>query len=173
MVSSKVKKEVSRPTALPGPRCSRITFALYVLPILGCRRLPTSGDFSCTGTATAADFEDALTSGHVERTLQVRIRRRWLSTPFLVARGAYRTPRGTSRPHGSRAGTGDTSCRSLPAAGSAEGRSRGPRLTARDSLVKDTGHTGHAWGRHVPATSRRSCDARHVKRGRHSACVTP
>src|SRR5262249_41120323 len=62
----------------------------------------------------------------------------------------------------------------LPAAGAAEGRNRGPRLTARDLYGQEHDHTSHAWKRRVTATSRRSCDARDVvKRGRHSACVTP
>src|SRR5215831_1672513 len=38
---------------------------------------------------------------------------------------------------------------SLPAAGSAEGRNRGPRLTARYSHGQEHGHEGHAWGRRV------------------------
>ena len=37
-----------------------------------------------------------------------------------------------------------------------EGRNRGPRLTARDSHGQEHGHRGHAWGRRVPATPRRS-----------------
>src|SRR5262249_7726472 len=41
----------------------------------------------------------------------------------------------------------------LQAAGSAIGRNRGPRLTARDLHGQGRGHTGHAWGRPVPAIS--------------------
>src|SRR5262249_48947154 len=53
--------------------------------------------------------------------------------PLGAAGGASRTPRRTSLWGGSRAGTQDTSCGSLPAAGSAQGRNRGPRLTAWES----------------------------------------
>src|SRR5262245_10632543 len=41
-------------------------------------------------------------------------------------------------------------------AGSAKGRNRGPRLTARDSHGQEHGHRGHAWGRGVPAVTRRA-----------------
>src|SRR5262245_31333476 len=55
---------------------------------------------------------------------------------------ASRTPHRTSLRGGSPAGTEDTSCRSLQAAGSAEGRTVGPRLTARDARGQGRGLHG-------------------------------
>src|SRR5262249_22518217 len=70
--------------------------------------------------------------------------------------GARRTPNRIYGPRDSRAGTEDTSCRSLPAAGAAEDGNRDPRLTARDSHGKDHGQRGPGLGQGVPAATRRS-----------------
>src|SRR5215470_5809697 len=65
-------------------------------------------------------------------------RSRWYSQ--VVPRTRSRTLRAKDCP----AGTGDTSCRSLPAVGAAKGRNRGPRLTARDSHGQEYRPTGGA-----------------------------
>src|SRR5262245_27333087 len=87
-------------------------------------------------------------------------RSRWYS------RAGHRTRGRTWRATGCPAGTQDTSCRSLPAAGSAKGRNRGPRLTARDSHGQEHGHRhrfssqdvsargSHTGSRPLPAVNR-------------------
>src|SRR5215472_2921140 len=62
---------------------------------------------------------------------------------------------------------------SLPAAGAAEGRNRGPRLTASVSRGQGRGHTrgrGAARPRHLSSVVR--CPPRR-QRGRYSDCMTP
>src|SRR5262249_26654435 len=59
-------------------------------------------------------------------------------------RAGHHTQDRTWRARGCPAGTGDTSCRSLPAVGAAKGRNRGPRLTARDSHGQEYRPTGGA-----------------------------
>src|SRR5262249_8941102 len=97
----------------------------------------------------------------VQGLLHFRIRRRLTaSIEALQGRAALRTEfmvRGILV-----LAPGTLHAEALPAAGSAKGRNRGTRLTAPVSRGQEHGHRGDAWGRHIPATSRRECDARHV-----------